>query len=111
VRLVEDAMEALVAARPSGRGPGVPAAEAVAGFEEGIRAARETMSGWRSSDVEVDVDVDAWRACLAGLDEASRRAERLRLEPPPEGYEELYGALGDLLEPLEVFAHTLDRLR
>jgi hypothetical protein len=108
VRLVEDAMEALIAARPSGRGPGVPAAEAVAGFEEGIRAARETMSEWRSSDVDVDY---AWRACLAGLDEASRRAERLRLESAPAGYEELYGALGDLLDPLEVFAHTLDRLR
>jgi hypothetical protein len=104
--LVEEAAEALATARPSGRGPGAPPATALAGFEEGIRAARETMPEWRSSGVD-----DAWRACLAGLDEAGLRAERLRLESAPEGYEQLYGALGDLLEPLEVFAQTLERLR
>jgi hypothetical protein len=104
--LVEEAKRRLAAAAPAGRSAGVPLAEALAGFEEGLLAARSTMDGWRAAEVE-----EVWSGCSAALDESSLRAGRLRLGQPPEGYEQLYGTLGDLMDPLEAFARALDRFR
>ncbi|SRR6266542_2193466 len=98
VELVEAARAALLTAVPSGRGAGAPLAEALAGFEWRLGVARATMDRWRASPIE-----PTWQACSAALDDAATRAEHLRLEAMPRGYEELYGALGDLIEPLEVF--------
>ncbi len=104
VALVERAKTEVVAAAPTGRGPGRPVAEALAAFEAFLAEARSTMPAWRSRPFDAD-----WTACSRALDEAGRRAELLRLEGSPVGYEELYGVLGDLLEPLEAFGVARDR--
>lgn len=99
-------MRSLAAAAPSGRRPGLPLAEALSGFERGLAGAAGGMASWRLAEVE-----EAWRACRAGLDEASARAERLRLGDAPDGYEQLYGTLADLMEPLEAFSVAVGRFR
>jgi len=101
---VEAAKESLAAAAPRGRSAGVPLAEALAGFEQGLRDASVSMPMWRRAAVE-----EAWGSCRRALDEAGRRAERFRVGQAPEGYETLYGELGDLMEPLDAFAATLER--
>lgn len=103
---VEDAKAALASAAPTGRRPGLPLAEAIMGFESGLREARGRMAGWRGRSV-----VAEWDRCRWALEEAGRRAERLRLGAAPDGYEQLYGALGDLIEPLDAFALARERFR
>jgi hypothetical protein len=103
---VEDAKAALAAAAPGGRGAGLPLAEALMRFEAGLAAAREGMGGWRERSVSSE-----WDGCRGALEEAGRRAERLRLGVEPGGYEQLYGALGDLLEPLDAFARASRRFQ
>jgi hypothetical protein len=95
---VEESKAALVDAAPTGRPARVPLAEALAGFEEGLAAAELAMPAWRSNRTE-----RVWADCRSGLEEARRRAERLRLEANPEGYEELVAVIDLLLEPLEAF--------
>lgn len=104
VTLVERAKTELAAVAPTGRGPGRQVAEALAAFEACLAEARASMTAWRSRLIDAD-----WRACSRALEEAGRRAELLRLEGSPAGYEELYGVLGDLLEPLEAFVAARDR--
>jgi hypothetical protein len=104
--LVEEAKRGLVAAAPAGRSAGIPLAEALAAFEQGLDEAAASMSPWRRPEV-----IEAWDACMMGLEEAGRRAERLRLGDPPEGYEQLYGELEDLMEPLDAFAGAFERFR
>ena len=101
---MEAAKESLAAAAPRGRSAGVPLAEALAGFEQGLRDASASMPGWRRAAVE-----EGWSSCRRALEEAGKRAERLRVGEAPEGYEVLYGELGDLMEPLDAFAATLER--
>ena len=84
----------------------MPLAQALAAFEEGLREAGEALPGWRTSEVE-----EGWQLCASALLEASRRAEALRLGHPPDGYEQLYATLADLMEPLEVFAVALERFQ
>ena len=104
--LIEEARGALASAAPRGRSPGVPLVEALDSFESLVRAARDALPGWRVKDADTE-----WRACEAGTVEALRRAERLRLEGSAEGYEELYGVLADVMEPLDAFAAALSRFR
>ena len=106
VDLVEEAKRRLAGAAPGGRSAGTPLAEALSGFEVGLRAAAGAMADWRVAELD-----DAWAACSAGLDESLRRAERLRLGEAPDGYEQLYGSLADLMDPLESFALALQRFR
>jgi hypothetical protein len=103
---VERAKQSLVAAVPRGRGAGVPLAEALAGFEVGLADARAASASWRSEAVEPE-----WRLCEDALTESERRAELLRLEASPEGYEELAPLLAELMEPLEAFEAALARFR
>lgn len=98
VRAVEAAKAALVSAVPGRRGPGTALAEALAGFEGGLREAESSMDAWQDAASE-----EEWSACRAGIEEALRRAESLRLEGSPQGYEELAGVLADLMEPLHTF--------
>jgi hypothetical protein len=96
---VEDAKAALVTAVRSGRAPGAPLAEALAGFELALADADASMTAWRVDQIEAD-----WTSCRVGLDEARNRAEAFRLsEHPPEIYEELIAELGDLMDPLDAF--------
>jgi hypothetical protein len=104
LELVEGAKEALAGAAPGGRVMGVPVAEALASFEDGLHEAAAIMASWRTSEVE-----EAWNRCEAAIRESLRRAEALRLGPAPSGYEQLYTVLSDLMEPLEAFASALDR--
>ena len=106
VAFVEEARRRLVAAAPVGRSAGAPLAGALAGFEEGLRAAAATMDSWRTDELE-----DVWAACSEALDESLRLAEALRLGQVPEGYEQLYGTLGDLMDPLQAFANAFERFR
>ena len=106
VAAVEAAKESLASAAPRGRSAGVALAEALAGFEQGLRAASASMPEWRRAEVE-----EAWSSCRRALEEAGRRAERLRVGDAPQGYEALYGELGDLMEPLDMFVAALERFR
>jgi hypothetical protein len=103
---MERAKASLVSAAPGQRGSDVPLAEALFGFELGLAEASAGMLAWRVPEVD-----EAWWRCREGLDEATRRAESLRLEGSPQGYEELAGVLADLLEPLQPFAEALQRFR
>jgi hypothetical protein len=106
VDAVEGAKRRLSAAAPGGRSAGVPLAEALAGFEEGLGEARAIMPGWRVPEMQ-----DEWSGCSAAVDEVLDRAKRLRLGAVPEGYEQLYGILGDLMDPLDAFARPFRRFR
>jgi hypothetical protein len=106
VREVEAAKASLAAAAPGGRGQGVPLAQALAEFEWGLAEAGRAMNSWRTAQVE-----EEWQACSAALREAAGRAEALRLGQIPQGYEQLYTVLQDLMEPLEAFAAASDRFR
>jgi hypothetical protein len=106
VRNVDRAKQSLLGAVPRGRGPGVPVAEAVAAFEEGLRAARGALDRWPPAAAE-----EQRGACRAALEESLRRAEALRLEATPQGYEELYALLGHVLDPLDAFGDVAPRLR
>jgi hypothetical protein len=103
---VEVAKEDLVASVPSHRGvPTRPVADALIGFESGLRRAADALDGWRSPEPELRT------SCRAGVNEALRRAERLRLEAPPLDYEALVAVLGELMAPLDVFEQAEARLR
>ena len=104
--IVEEAKEALVAAAPGRRGGAVPAAEALWSFEARIEEARKRMPGWRTARTE-----DFWLLCLSALEQSAGAAEELRLGATPEGYEELYARLADLIEPLEAFGDAARRFR
>ena len=106
VDLVEEAKRRLAAAAPWGRSVGIPLAEALSAFEEGLREAASTMAGWQLAGLE-----DIWSTCSTGLDESLQRAERLRLGEAPVGYEQLYGGLAELMDPLDAFAGGLRRFR
>lgn len=85
---IERAKEDLVSAVPSPRGaPGRPLAEALLAFEEGLREAALTAD-----------EPARWRAAV---EEALRRAERLRLNAPELDYEALVAELAHLLDPLD----------
>jgi hypothetical protein len=104
--LVERGKASLAAAAPGGRAEGLALAEALAGFEEYLRRAGQAMPPWRIEEME-----ESWLLCAAGLDESSRRADRLRLGEAPSGYEQLYTVLADIMEPLDAFAAALRRFR
>ncbi len=104
VGIVEEAKEALVAAAPGRRGAAIPVAEALWAFETGIGDARRRMPEWRTAETE-----DVWLTCLSALEQSARSAEDLRLGAPPEGYEELYALLAELIEPLDAFGDAVRR--
>jgi hypothetical protein len=104
---VEGAKATLVTAVRSGRAPGAPLAEALAGFEVRLAEAARTMEAWRTPAVE-----EVWSACHDALNEARRRAETFRLsEPSPRIYEHLIAALEDLMDPLEPFERATQAFR
>jgi hypothetical protein len=106
LRHVEDAKESLLLAVRSGRVEGIPLANGLAMFEEGLGSAVESMPGWRRPETGRE-----WRRCERALADALERARRLRLERSPEVYEELIGEVGELLDPLEAFADASASLR
>lgn len=106
VERVEHGKAVLVSAVPTARAEGTPLAEALHGFEEALRRARDEMHDWRTPETE-----SSWRACSEALEEAKRRAERLRLEAPSLDYEGLVMTLGDLIAPLDAFGDAARRLR
>ena len=93
---VEDAREALVAAAPRGRGQGAPLAEALAAFDLHLRRAATALEGPSPDGLE-----DTWARCRQAVAESGAAAERLRTGEPPQGYEQLYGPLAEILEPLD----------
>lgn len=103
---VEEARATLLLGVPSGRSPRLPMAEALAGFERGLSAARSEMDRWRAPGFEA-----AWGSCRDALDTALGRAERLRLEPASDAYEDLVSVLDGLLDPLDVFSDVAETLR
>lgn len=102
---IESANAALTEVMPTTRLPGRSLPDALLEFEEGVGRARVLMSAWRTDAVE-----PAWAACDHGIDEALRRARRLREEAPElEGFEGLIWAVEELMGPLEVFASAAER--
>jgi hypothetical protein len=106
VEHIERGKAALVSAVPTGRAEGSQLAEALHAFEVALRRAGAGMDGWRTTETE-----GAWEACSAALNEASERAERLRLDAPSLDYEGLVMTLGDLIAPLEAFGDAARQLR
>jgi hypothetical protein len=103
---VEAAKEDLVASVPSPRGvPVRPVADALSAFEDGLRRAADELVRWRTPEAELR------QSCRAAVEEALRRAERVRLDAPPLDYESLVAVLGDLMVPLEEFERVESRLR
>jgi hypothetical protein len=103
---VEAAKQDLVESVPSPRGvPVRPMADALSAFEDGLRRAADGLARWTPSEVELR------QACRAAVEEALRRAERVRLDAPPLDYESLVEVLGDLMTPLEVFERVEASLR
>ncbi len=95
---VERAKAALLAAVPSPRGRvGLPLAEALLGFEEGLLRARTASAGWEGA---------GRGSCEAALEASLAAAERLRLEAPSLDYETMVYALDDLIAPLGAFAEA-----
>jgi hypothetical protein len=93
---VEEAKAAAVSAVPNPRGQARPLAEALFEFEKDLRDAQERIGSW--------TDGGSHRAaCEAGLDEAFRCAEQLRLETPELTYETLLIRVAELIDPLEPF--------
>jgi hypothetical protein len=103
---VDEAKTTLLLGVPSGRSARIPLAEALAGFEQGLRDARAGMGSWRVDQVHAE-----WTACAAALDRAAEGAERLRLEVPTDAYEELVSHLDRLLDPLDAFGVAAARFR
>jgi hypothetical protein len=108
---VEEARATLMLGVPSGRAPRLAFAEALFGFERGLAEARERMAGWRDPASASSQTRQAWSECDEALREAGLRAERLRVEASPEGYEELVPLLDALLEPLGAFEAAARRFR
>jgi hypothetical protein len=81
-------------------------AEALAGFEQGLSAARSGMDGWRVPELEA-----AWSACREALAVALGRAERFRLEGSTDAYEDLVPVLDGLLDPLDAFTEAANAVR
>jgi hypothetical protein len=106
VEPVERAKRSVVAAVPTGRSPGLPLAEALVGFEEGLREARRRMLAWRVGRVEAE-----WALCEAAVEESLRLAESLRVHAPELGFEALLAVVGDLIAPLEAFERAVERFR
>jgi hypothetical protein len=103
---VDEAKATLLLGVPSGRSARIPLAEALAGFEQGLRDARAGMASWRMGAVEAE-----WTACSKALDRAAERAERLRLEVPTDAYGELVSLLDGLLDPLDAFWAAASKFR
>jgi hypothetical protein len=93
---VESAKAALADAAPGHRSRGVPLAGALLRFDEGLSEATASMDAWRHPLVDRE-----WTACRSALTESGRLAEHLRMGEAPAGYEALYGALGDVMAPLD----------
>ena len=106
VEWVNEARASLLLGVPSGRGPFLPLAEALARFEAGLSRASEEMPGWRTEELEPE-----WLACRSALDRTVAAAEGLRLRESPQGYEALAPLLDEMLEPLDAFDAAADRLR
>jgi hypothetical protein len=93
---VERAKEALLQAVPSPRGHARRSlAEALVGFEEALTHAVGSLKRWEDARAP---------ALGAAVEDALGRAERLRLNAPSLDYEGLVTVLGDLMEPLDIFA-------
>jgi hypothetical protein len=107
VRSVERATAELTQVMPTARLPGRPFGEALAAFEDLLRAAERSMAGWRAPELDAE-----WRSASAGLAEALSRARRLREEAPDlGGYEGLIGAVEQLIAPLEGFGAAARQFR
>jgi hypothetical protein len=104
--LTDRAKQSLLAAAPGGRGEGAPLAEALAGFEEHLQAARRSLDTWPAS-----LAGSERKTTVNAIEGSLRRAETLRLDASPRGYEELYALLGDALDPLDAMAEVAERLR
>jgi hypothetical protein len=107
VEQVDKAKDAMTSTVPTTRLPGTPMPDALIGFEEHLRRAKEVMPAWRHPDVEGE-----WLGCDEGIDESLRRATKLR-EQAPElgGFEGLIWAVDQVLAPLEAFEEAAERFR
>lgn len=103
---MEEAKDLLLAAVPGPRREPESLAVALLAFDRALGAARAAMGSWRGHATE-----EAWRRCLAGLDEARRRAESLRLQAPSLDFEALVLVLGDVIAPLDAFGEAERELR
>lgn len=101
---LERAKEDLLRAIPAARAPGVPLAEALLAFRQGLDEAAEEMDGWRDPVVEGE-----WARCADGVARARAAEERLRLSSPPLAHDALLFAIQDLIAPLEPFEDAARR--
>jgi hypothetical protein len=96
VAAVEEAKRELLTAVPSPRGvPIRQIADALLAYEQRLGEALELTSAWVPG---------AGGVLASAIEEALRRAERLRVGAPPLDYEALVAVIADLMEPLDAFA-------
>ncbi len=104
---LERAKAVLTEAVPTARLPGRSLPDVLAEFEELLGEVRTGMDAWRHPELEAE-----WQEARSAVAESLRLAEALRLEAPdPGGFEELIGAVGDLLAPLVAFQAAAERFR
>src|SRR6266496_2023414 len=70
-----------------------------------LALARRSLAEWPPATAEPER-----RAASAAIDESLRRAEGLRLNASPEGYDQLYALLGEALDPLDALGDVAERL-
>jgi hypothetical protein len=103
---LEATQRALLAAVPTARDPGVPLAAAIESFERGLDEVESMMPAWQTAGND-----ERWHACAQALELARRQTQALRRDGPDLDFEALNARVGDVLEPLEVFADVERELR
>ncbi len=103
---LERAKEDLLRAIPGARAPGVPLAEALLAYRDGLVAADAGMAGWRAPEVEAE-----WSACIRGVGAALAAEEAVRLGGGAFAHDVLLFTLQDLIAPLEPFEDAVRRFR
>jgi hypothetical protein len=104
LEFVESAKAAAVGAVPMARDSGNPLAEALFEFDEQLDRADAAMASWRRPDLE-----ESWDECRQGISEAQSRSAALKENAPELGFEDLLGAIAELILPLEPFEAAEER--
>lgn len=107
VTRVEAARRALLGCLPVGRVDPAPVSVGLDLLGDELAEVRRQMEGWRTPEVD-----EAWQACRAAIDEATAALPAAHAVAAGSGeLEELLGAVGDVVEPLEAWAAAERRWR
>ena len=103
---LERAKRELLRAIPGARSAGVPLAEALLAYREGLEEAAARMAEWRAPEIEAE-----WIACATGIESARAAEEAVRLRGGVFPHDALLFTLQDLIAPLGPFEDAARRFR